>query len=111
MSGVEPNSQTLESSDSLLPGLVYRYEVISMRIGFLVGARLAPLVYVVATSVALGQTAFDLVTDFSASQNPNGSWSYGWMSSSTDFILNSTSHATYGLALQEWREASLAYSS
>lgn len=49
------------------------------------------------------QDKFDLAADFSASLNPNGPWSFGWISASNVFQLYSTPFAAYGLALQEWR--------
>lgn len=53
---------------------------------------------------ASAQSTFNLAADFSASQNPNGAWSFGWMSPSNSvFNLYPTHVAAYGLALNEWR--------
>jgi len=47
--------------------------------------------------------AFDLAADFSDSQNPNGAWSFWWVSTNNVFNLYTEPFAAYGLALQEWR--------
>ncbi|MBI4578537.1 MAG: PEP-CTERM sorting domain-containing protein [Planctomycetes bacterium] len=53
---------------------------------------------------AAAQTTFDLAADFSALQNPNGAWSFGWMpSGNTTFTPYTTSFAAFGLNLNEWR--------
>lgn len=56
-----------------------------------------------AVTTAFGQQRFELAADFSAVQNPNGAWSFGWMAASnSDFNLYPTHVAAYGLSLNEW---------
>ncbi len=53
---------------------------------------------------APAQLTFDLAADFSASQNPNGTWSLGWMApGSSVFNPYTTPFAAFGLSLNEWR--------
>ena len=56
------------------------------------------------TQSIAGQLTFDLASDFSAAQNPQGAWAFGWMApGSNTFNLYGTSVASYGLNLNEWR--------
>ena len=62
------------------------------------------LLWIEIVPCALAQGTFDLAADFSASQNPNGTWSFGWMpQDSSVFNLYPTPFAAYGLSLNEWR--------
>jgi len=62
------------------------------------------LACVAVVQAASAQVTFDLASDFSASQNPNGAWSLGWMApGSTAFNLYTTPFAAFGLSLNEWR--------
>lgn len=51
----------------------------------------------------MARPSFDLATDFSPSQNPNGPWSFWWTSSSNGFNLYTFSGTAFGLPLEEWR--------
>lgn len=74
-----------------------------MKNGYLVIMRLTGLMCGAIVKIAMAQYSFDLASDFSASANPNGPWSFGWMSSNSVFFPYSTQFAAYGLALKEWR--------
>jgi hypothetical protein len=54
----------------------------------------------IAIPGASAQSTFNLAADFSASQNPNGAWSFGWMAASNSvFNLYGTAH---DFSLNEW---------
>ena len=64
------------------------------------------LMCVAIVRCASAQLTFDLAADFSASHNPNGAWSFGWMApGSASFNPYTTPFAAYGLGLDEWRGA------
>jgi hypothetical protein len=65
--------------------------------------RLSLFAYIAIIPIASAQSMFNLAADFSASQNPNGAWSFGWMAPSNSiFNLYPTHVAAYGLGLDEW---------
>ena len=62
------------------------------------------LAWIVLAPSVPAQVTFDLTADFSASQNPNGAWSFGWMSPGNSVLnLYPTHVAAFGLTLNEWR--------
>jgi hypothetical protein len=59
------------------------------------------LAYVVITQATFGQVRYDAAGDFSLTNNPNGAWSYGWVSATNlDLILYTIIDTPYGL--KEW---------
>ena len=68
------------------------------------GGIIRVLACVAVVQGASAQVAFNLASDFSDMQNPNGAWSFGWMTpGSTTFNLYTTSFSAFGLSLNEWR--------
>ena len=77
-----------------------------MKVRYHIGRIIRALACVAVVQGASAQVAFDLAANFSASQNPNGAWSFGWMApGSTVFNPYTTSFAAFGLSLNEWRGA------
>ena len=59
------------------------------------------LVCVAITQAALGQVRYDAAGDFSPTNNPNGAWSYGWVSATNlDFMMYTITDTPY--SLKEW---------
>jgi hypothetical protein len=87
-----------ERTASILPAatIAMNHKHLSVRSIFLLAA--------VALHLGVSaQVRFDLAADFSAAENPNGAWSFGWMPPSNSvFYLYSTPGAAYGLGLNEW---------
>ena len=78
-----------------------------MKKRFQAGRRLCRLAWIALVPCASTQVTFDLSADYSASQNPNGAWSFGWMPPDSSFFHPYTMpSAAAGLSLNEWRSFS-----
>lgn len=93
----------LPASDRHLPATEHKTATIK-KIRWLSDWGISTLVFASYLAGASAQSQFDLVADFSDSQNPNGVWSFGWMPPETNvFNPYGTSFAAFGLNLDEWR--------